>query len=446
MEKTRKKSIKEKLIKLNKHEPIKIQTPQNLEYKNNEIRKETMSQTFISQTPNSNKFIKLNLQKSKNNPSSFFSKDSSQSTKISEISKNNPRKISDKIKRSDFNKLLNNNQPVKIINKKGIFPSSPKERFRDFISSKDKISINNSINEKNNNSDINKEFSLNETLKIISEIQKQFDDNVKANKKPLEIIKKIINNEYTIFTYIPLSDFQKENITKDIEKTSELRTKNYKMTFHYILSALEDIRNLIGNFVKEENNNNETNKLIDEITENEESNNSKIMKENKENIIEKIKDMKIEEKEDEDEKEIKIEEDKIRKRREGKNKRSKTLININSRHNLNLDLDDTDYKDEIMLENALIVPPKISGFNHQVVKEMTRMRSRKFSVYEHEKSKFSKIFKKEIKKDDEFQHFKHKSYVGEDICNKVIKRYHTEISQDDKDINKSKNDDNCHLF
>ena len=216
MEKTRKKSIKEKLIKLNKHEPIKIQTPQNLEYKNNEIRKETMSQTFISQTPNSNKFIKLNLQKSKNNPSSFFSKDSSQSTKISEISKNNPRKISDKIKRSDFNKLLNNNQPVKIINKKGIFPSSPKERFRAFISSKDKISINNSINEKNNNSDINKEFSLNETLKIISEIQKQFDDNVKANKKPLEIIKKIINNEYTIFNYIHLYDFQKENIIKDI--------------------------------------------------------------------------------------------------------------------------------------------------------------------------------------------------------------------------------------
>ena len=443
MEKTRKKSIKEKLIKLNKHDPIKIQ---NLEYKNNEIRKETMSQTFISQTPNSNKFIKLNLQKSKNNPSSFFSKDSSQSTKISGISKNNQRKKSVKIKRSDFNILLKNNQPVKIINKKGIFPSSPKERFRDFISSKDKISINNSINEKNNNSDINKEFSLNETLKIISEIQKQFDDNVKANKKPLEIIKKIINNEYTIFTYIPLSDFQKENITKDIEKTSELRTKNYKMTFHYILSALEDIRNLIGNFVKEENNNNEINKLIDEITENEESNNSKIMKENKENIIEKIKDMKIEEKEDEDEKEIKIEEDKIPKRREGKNKRSKTLININSRHNLNLDLDDTDYKDEIMLENALIVPPKISGFNHQVVKEMTRMRSRKFSVYEHEKNKFSKIFKKEIKKDDEFQHFKHKSYVGEDICNKVIKRYHTEIIQDDKINNKSKNDDNCHLF
>lgn len=443
MEKTRKKSIKEKLIKLNKHDPIKIQ---NLEYKNNEIRKETMSQTFISQTPNSNKFIKLNLQKSKNNPSSFFSKDSSQSTKISGISKNNQRKKSVKIKRSDFNILLKNNQPVKIINKKGIFPSSPKERFRDFISSKDKISINNSINEKNNNSDINKEFSLNETLKIISEIQKQFDDNVKANKKPLEIIKKIINNEYTIFTYIPLSDFQKENITKDIEKTSELRTKNYKMTFHYILSALEDIRNLIGNFVKEENNNNEINKLIDEITENEESNNSKIMKENKENIMKKIKDMKIEEKEDEDEKDIKIEKDKIPKRREGKNKRSKTLININSRHNLNLDLDDTDYKDEIMLENALIVPPKISGFNHQVVKEMTRMRSRKFSVYEHEKNKFSKIFKKEIKKDDEFQHFKHKSYVGEDICNKVIKRYHTEIIQDDKINNKSKNDDNCHLF
>ena len=247
-----KKAIFDRSNKLKKQEPIKLQTNENIQLKINQTKRATMSQTFISQTPNSNKFsIKSTFKKDKNNPSSsYLSKDSSQSTKISEVSKNvTNRKNSSNNLTNEMNKIYNN-QPVKILNKKGIFPISPKHSFRDSFSSKDKINLSNSTIEKNSNNNVivKKEFSLNETLKIISEIQKQFEDNVRNNKKPLDAIKKIINNEYTIFTYVPLSQFQKDNIMKDIESSSELRTKNYEMAFHYIIKAIEDIRKLIGNY------------------------------------------------------------------------------------------------------------------------------------------------------------------------------------------------------
>ena len=37
-----------------------------------------------------------------------------------------------------------------------------------------------------------------------------------------------------------------------------------------------------------------------------------------------------------------------------------------------------------MLENVFVIPPKNSPFNYQNVKDMTRTRSKKFSVMNHE--------------------------------------------------------------
>ena len=68
---------------------------------------------------NNNTFI--NFIEIKNNPSSSnLSKDSSQSTKISEVSKNvTNRKNSSNNLTNEMNKIYNN-QPVKILNKKGV--------------------------------------------------------------------------------------------------------------------------------------------------------------------------------------------------------------------------------------------------------------------------------------------------------------------------------------
>ena len=119
-----KKAIFDRSNKLKKQEPIKLQTNEKIQLKINQTKRATMSQTFISQTPNSNKFsIKSTFKKDKNNPSSsYLSKDSSQSTKISEVSKIvTNKKNSSKNLPNEMNKIYNN-QPVKILNKKGIFP------------------------------------------------------------------------------------------------------------------------------------------------------------------------------------------------------------------------------------------------------------------------------------------------------------------------------------
>ena len=459
-----KKAIFDRSNKLKKQEPIKLQTNENIQLKINQTKRATMSQTFISQTPNPNKFsIKTTLKKDKNNPSSsYLSKDSSQSTKISEVSKIvTNKKNSSKNLTNEMNKIYNN-QPVKILNKKGIFPISPKHSFRDSFSSKDKINLSNSTIEKNSNNNVivNKEFSLNETLKIISEIQKQFEDNVRNNKKPLDAIKKIINNEYTIFTYVPLSQFQKDNIMKDIERSSELRTKNYEMAFHYIIKAIEDIRKLIGNYyvsIEKNKNNHENNNNINhnikmsEIKEEKEieleieiGNKDKIKKENKKEEIKKNintnKEEKKKEKKKEDIKEKEIKKDKII---------HSNTISIKTRNKVNInidDIDDTDYKDDIMLENAFIIPPKTSGFNYQLVKEMTRMRSKRFSVYQHE-SHLTQLLPDSDKLNDKntnFHHSKHNSFGGEDkiVVKNTVQRYNTEINPNPV----QSNEDNCNIF
>ena len=465
----KKKAIFDRSNKLKKQEPIKLQANENIQLKINQTKRATMSQTFISQTPNPNKFsIKTTLKKDKNNPSSsYLSKDSSQSTKISEVSKIvTNKKNSSKNLTNEMNKI-SNNQPVKILNKKGNFPISPKHSFRDSFSSKDKINLSNSTIEKNsiNSVNVNKEFSLNETLKIISEIQKQFEDNVRNNKKPLDAIKKIINNEYTIFTYVPLSQFQKDNIMKNIERSSELRTKNYEMAFHYIIKAIEDIRKLIGNYYvsiekkknKHENNNNINHNIImNEIKEEKEieleieKGNKNKKKENKKEEIkknintnkeEKKEEKKIEEKKKEDIKEKEIKKDKLRHSNTiSKKTRNKVNINIDN-------IDDTDYKDDIMLENAFIIPPKSSGFNYQLVKEMTRMRSQRFSVYQHE-SHLTQLIPDSDKLNDNkninFHHSKHNSIGGEDkiVVNNTVQRYNTEINPNPV----QSNEDNCNIF
>ena len=70
------------------------------------------------------------------------------------------------------------------------------------------------------------EINLKETLSIITEIQSQFESSVKENKKPVEEIKRLIDNKLTLDSYIALSSLQKENISTDIERSSVLRIQN----------------------------------------------------------------------------------------------------------------------------------------------------------------------------------------------------------------------------
>ena len=44
----------------------------------------------------------------------------------------------------------------------------------------------------------------------------QFENSLKETKKPIEEIKKLIDNNINMNNYIPLSQTQKNNITEDI--------------------------------------------------------------------------------------------------------------------------------------------------------------------------------------------------------------------------------------
>ena len=52
----KRKSILDRRNKLKKQEPIKLQANEDIQLKINQTKRATMSQTFISQTPNSNNF------------------------------------------------------------------------------------------------------------------------------------------------------------------------------------------------------------------------------------------------------------------------------------------------------------------------------------------------------------------------------------------------------
>ena len=111
----------------------------------------------------------------------------------------------------------------------------------------DNININNNIS--------SKDFSMSETLNIISEIQKHISHIIKDNNKPLNRINKILNKDYlNIYNYVPLSENQKKNISDDIERTSELRIQNYETAFNFINNSLNSIQKFFKNYIKNEEN------------------------------------------------------------------------------------------------------------------------------------------------------------------------------------------------
>ena len=111
----------------------------------------------------------------------------------------------------------------------------------------DNININNNIS--------SKDFSMSETLNIISEIQKHISHIIKDNNKPLNRINKILNKDYlNIYNYVPLSENQKKNITDDIERTSELRIQNYETAFNFINNSLNSIQKFFKNYLRNEEN------------------------------------------------------------------------------------------------------------------------------------------------------------------------------------------------
>ena len=111
----------------------------------------------------------------------------------------------------------------------------------------DNININNNIS--------SKDFSMSETLNIISEIQKHISYIIKDNNKPLNRINKILNKDYlNIYNYVPLSENQKKNISDDIERTSELRIQNYETAFNFINNSLNSIQKFFKNYLRNEEN------------------------------------------------------------------------------------------------------------------------------------------------------------------------------------------------
>lgn len=84
-----------------------------------------------------------------------------------------------------------------------------------------------------------------ETIKLISEIQKNFEESVKANNNEPEEIKKLVKLSIDINDYIPLSEEEKTNLENDIIKSSDLRIQNYKTAFSYIDTALNKIKNAL---------------------------------------------------------------------------------------------------------------------------------------------------------------------------------------------------------
>ena len=143
--------------------------------------------------------------------------------------------------------------------------TSPRKKFFSnnlIYNNSNNSNINNNILDNNNisNNSINKnlkskDFSMNDTLNIISELQKQFSNIINENNKPLNKTQKIINIDYlNIYNYVPLSDNEKKNILNDIERTSELRIQNYETAFNFINNSLNSIQNYFKNYMINEEN------------------------------------------------------------------------------------------------------------------------------------------------------------------------------------------------
>ena len=312
---------------------------------------------------------------------------------------------------------------------------------------------------------------------------------MKENKKPLDEIKKLIDNNINVDNYIPLSEIQKNNITDDIQKSSELRIKNYEMAFYYIKTSLDEIKFSLHNIVNpdeeyEENNvnvekyfnkslnkssNSNSNSNVNSSeskssnsdnsnsSENESDSKNSLFKENEENLscdTEKdelnINESKEEKKNNDDrEKEKEI----INKT---KNNNEKINNNIKKNNNDKMNVkqnDETDFLEEEILEGPLIMPLK----SCQNVKDMSSIRSTNFSGIKNNES--------DSKSDNEKNNIRNKSindYKENEINNTIgkinqeIKKY--EISNDNenndkenifKPLTKSEiisKDNNCFIF
>ena len=258
-----KKNIKKEIKETKKQDnsnPPQLKKPKNKIY----------SQTFISQVPDMNKNLKNNKINIPSNSSTITSSTIAQNKKIKEnnnlkndkTNKNNDiiishrrnsslqiKKKEEKLTKNSKNTSKKNIEELKE-DKKKINPDIKNA----IINQSKNISNTEIINDLNTNETLNQinEFNLMETLNIISDIQKQFENSLKENKKPLEEIKRLIDNNLNVMKYIPLSENQKKNITNDIQKSSDLRIKNYEMAFYYIKTSLDEIKLLLENMVEQE--------------------------------------------------------------------------------------------------------------------------------------------------------------------------------------------------
>ena len=169
-----------------------------------------------------------------------------------------------KIQNKEIKKNIKNYNILNIKNEKKAKTTqktSPRKKF--FSNNLISTNINNNNINKNlefDNININnylssKDFSMTETLNIISELQNQFSNMIKENNKPLNRINQILNKDYlNIYNYVPLSENQKKNIEDDIERTSELRIQNYETAFNFINNSLNSIKKFFKNYIRNEEN------------------------------------------------------------------------------------------------------------------------------------------------------------------------------------------------
>ncbi|MCQ2815991.1 MAG: hypothetical protein MJ252_01885 [archaeon] len=255
----------------------------------------------------------------------------------------------------------------------------------------------------NNNLSLNvKEDMFIKAIEIINEIQTQFEKCFQESRSE-DDIKKIIGSKTDLDSYIPLTEEQKDHMTKDIKKSSELRMENYKTVFSYIESSLNDIK-----IYYETNKNNES----------EGSEDDKSTKGNKKNIRDTLLIIKQKSQEKgEKEKKEKIKSIPLPpKNKNGNDNNTNTNIKSNGSTSLKNEYsnEDTDFSESAMLENAFVVPPKNSPFNYQNVKDMTRYRSKKFSIYPSKRKSTKKTLNKENKKINIDQILPEENYVNTD--------------------------------
>ena len=320
--------------------------------------------------------------------------------------------------------------------------TSPRKKFFSnnliYNNNSNNSNINNNILDNNNisNNSINKnlkskDFSMNDTLNIIAELQKQFSNIINDNNKPLNKIQKKIDIDYlNIYNYVPLSENEKKNILNDIERTSELRIQNYETAFNFINNSLNSIQNYFKNYmINEENQDlNEARLFFDKDKDNEtdkedfdklkisSSSSSDIIFQNDDNYTNNI----------------------ITSKRERKK----------------LNFEETDFEEDEIYENAKIIPPK--NYNNENI----RNRSKKFSIKQLNNNLpnfYTKHRTVIIKKEDEIKELMNKltnqsNYKSDYFRTKTIvtpKKIFTEENEDKENtinVERSSSKKDCFIF